>query len=106
MSAQETSAELRLSPQLTSLHEMSAQETAASAESPQETSPQETASQETFAFGVRDQLTVLKTGVLPPEGWAPRTWSGALLGLGALPAVTDLTALTSPRPSEPGTADG
>src|SRR6266550_25830 len=72
MSAHETSAELRLSAQLTSLQEMSAQETAARAESPQETSLQETASHETLALAVSDQLT----------------------------------AFTSPRPSEPGIADG
>src|SRR6266576_3390148 len=101
MSAHETSAELRLSAQLTSLQEMSAQETAASAES-----PQETASHETLALAVSDQLTALKTGTLPPAGSAVRTWSSALFGFGALVAVTDLTAFTSPRPSEPGIADG
>src|SRR5205814_8262334 len=101
MSAQETSAELRLSAQLTSLQEMSAQETAASAESPQETSPQDTASQETFALAVSDQLTALKAGMLPPDGSAPRNWSSALFGFGTFTAVTDLTALTSPRPSDP-----
>src|SRR3954453_1530449 len=106
MSAQETSAELRLSPQLTSLQEMSAQETAASAESPQETSPQDTASQETFAFAVSDQLTASKTGPLPPAGSAARNCSSALFGFGALAAITDLTAFTSPSPSEPGTAEG
>ena len=106
MSAHETSAELRLSAQLTSLQEMSAQETAASAESPQETSLQETASHETLALAVSDQLTALKTGTLPPAGSAVRNWSSALFGFGALVAVTDLTAFTSPRPSEPGIADG
>src|SRR4051812_41777613 len=103
MSAQETSAELRPSAQLTSLQEMSAQETVASAESPQETSPQDTASQETFAFAVPDQLPVLKPRVLPPDGSAARNWSSAFFGFGAFTAVTDLTALTSPRPSDPGT---
>src|SRR5690348_1233857 len=105
MSAQETSAELRLSPQLTSLQEMSAHETAASV-SPQETSPQETASQETFAFAVSDQLTASKIGRPPPAGSGARNCSSALFGFGALLAVTDLTAFTSPRPSEPGTAEG
>src|SRR5947199_256041 len=85
---------------------MSAQETAASAESPQETSPQDTASQETFAFAVSDQLTALNTGALPPAGSAVRNWSSALFGFGALAAVTDFTAFTSPSPSEPGIADG
>src|SRR5205809_389064 len=84
MSAHETSAELRLSAQLTSLQEMSAQETAASAESPQETSLQETASHETLALAVSDQLTALKTGTLPPAGSAVRNWSSALFGFGAL----------------------
>src|SRR5207247_4906316 len=106
MSAHETSAELRLSAQLTSLQEMSAQETAARAESPQETSLHETASHETLALAVSDQLTALKTGTLPPAGSAVRNWSSALFGFGALVAVTDLTAFTSPTPSEPGIADG
>src|SRR5438034_4884005 len=106
MSAHDTSAELRLSAQLTSLQEMSAQETAASAESPQETSLQETASHETLALAVSDQLTALKTGTLPPAGSAVRNWSSSLFGFGTLVAVTDLTAFTSPRPSEPGIADG
>src|SRR5216117_738921 len=101
MSAHETSAELKLSAQLTSLQEMSAQETAARAESPQETSLQET-----LALAVSDQLTALKTGTLPPAGSAVRNWSSALFGFGALVAVTDLTAFTSPRPSGAGMAGG
>src|SRR5689334_11373614 len=105
MSAQETSAELRLSAQLTSLQEMSAQETAASV-SPQETSPHDTASQETLALAVSDQLTALKVGRVPPAGSAVRNCSRALFGFGTLVAMTDLTAFTSPSPSEPGTADG
>src|SRR5205085_12605806 len=106
MSAQETSAELRLSAQLTSLQEMSAQETAASAESPQETSPQDTASQETFALAVSDQLIALKAGRLPPDGSDPTNFSRALFGFGAPLSRTALSALTSPRPSEPGIALG
>src|SRR4029079_7730344 len=105
MSDQETSAELRLSPQPTSLQEMSAHETAASV-SPQETSPQDTASQETLALGVSDQLTASKTGTGTRARSAARNCSRALFGFGTLAAVTDLTAFTSPSPSEPGTAEG
>ena len=106
MSAHETAPELRLSAQLTSLQEMSAHETAASAESPQETSAHDTASQETFAFAVYHQLNALNTGMLPPAGSAARNRSSALFGFGGLFAITDLTAFASPTPSEPGTAEG